>query len=452
MTRARLSAALLTAALMTQGCAHYAPAPIALDALPRRLDAARLDDKPPGVAWTSTDLLAAAMSRNPTIAEAAAKYRTAQAAAKAARVGPSITLTLTAEYAKDPSASSRWLYGAGSDIPLDIGPRRDARLSSADLTAVQALYDFGEALWTVRTALRRAIVARQAADEELTLALAWSDLRRKRADRLERRVVAGEDDRSAALVARADLNTAERRVAEARSRRDAADSDLAGALGLTPQAVRALALTPETPSADPEDLVARRRAAALNRRDVLRAVIDYDLAEQALRLEIARQYPEIHIGPGYTWERGLTKLPFNLGLVLPPTDLNRAAIAQAEAKRAEAGRSLEAVQAAALGGVDQAQTALASARALETRIARDEMKTVERQAAGALRAARAGETDMTDALQAQAAVIETQLALADARKTSALAVVDLEDALRAPFAPTEAAVLDQSLKTLGAAR
>nr|QQZ49430.1 hypothetical protein JKL49_20890 [Phenylobacterium glaciei] len=70
---------------------------------------------------------------------------------------------------------------------------------------------------------------------------------------------------------------------------------------------------------------------------MLRAVVDYDLAESALRTEVARQYPEVRIGPGYTYDHGVQKIPFNLTLVLPPLDLNRAAIAQAEARRTEAG-------------------------------------------------------------------------------------------------------------------
>ncbi len=449
MRSAASRAALLTAAWLVAGCAHYTPAPVQPAALPARLDVAHLDEKPTGATWTSADLLAAALTRNAAVAEAAAKYRTALAAAKAARVAPGATLTLTAEYANDPSTSSPWLYGASSDIPLDVGARRSTRVGSADLAAVQALHDYADAAWTVRTALHKALAERAAASQELTLARQWADLRQQRAERLDRRLAAGEDDRAVALTARADLNAARRRETEAAGRRDAADAALAQALGVSSAAVRDLVIAPEAPQPDLSDLAARRRTAALSRRDVLKAIIDYDLAENALRLEVAKQYPEIHLGPGYTWERGLTKLPFNLGLALPPWDLNRAAIAQAEAKRAEAGRSLEAAQAAVLGAVDQADAALRAAQSSEA-AAQHDLPSAQRQAAAADRAAKAGETDRIDALQAHALVAEALLAQADARKASALAVIDLEDALRTPFDPAETAVLDQSIKTLEA--
>ncbi len=448
--RSSRAALLLAVAGLAAGCAGYAPAPVRLEALPRRIEAARLDERPAGAPWTSANLLAAALSRNPAVAEAAAKYRTARAAAKAARIAPSITLTLTTEYAKDPSASSNWLYGAGPDIPLDVGARRGTRITSADLTAVQALYNYGEALWTVRTTLRRAIVERQAADAELVLARQWTELRRRRAERLDRRVAAGEDERALALAAHGDFNAAARRVSEALGHHATADTALAQVLGVSPAAVHDLVIMPDAAAPDLADLSARRQAAPLNRLDVLKVVIDYDLAENALRLEVAKQYPEIRLGPGYTWERGLTKLPFNLSLVLPSTDLNRAAIGQAEAKRAEVGRSLEAIQASVLGAVNQAQAALLTARASEAQVGDKDLPTAQRLAAAAARSAQAGETDKVDVLQADAAAIETRLALGDARKASALAVVDLEDGLRASFAPAETAVLDQSLKTLGA--
>jgi hypothetical protein len=186
-----------------------------------------------------------------------------------------------------------------------------------------------------------------------------------------------------------------------------------------------------------------------SRRDVLRAVIDYDLAESALRLEIAKQYPEVHVGPGYTWDHGVSKLPFNLGLVLP-TDLNRSAIAQAEAKRAEAGRALEAVQAAVLAAVDQAQGALSATATTQALIRDRDLPVAQRLAASAARSRQAGETDRVDELGAQATLLETELSVLDARRTAAGAVVDLEDALRTPFDPAETLLLQNATRTLGA--
>jgi CRISPR system Cascade subunit CasA len=248
-----------------------------------------------------------------------------------------------------------------------------------------------------------------------------------------------------ALTAQAELAVAEQRLAAARGRRDTATASLAQALGVSPGAARDLALAPPGGPPRLDDLAAWRRDAALSRRDVLRAVADYDLAENALRLEVAKQYPEVRLGPGYMYDHGVDKLPFNLSLVLPTYDLNRHAIDQAEVARAAAGRSLEAVQADALAAVDTAAAALSAARADQDRIAARALPAAREAAAAAARAVRAGEGDRTDDLAARAAELDAELSLRDAERTSALAVVDLEDALRRAFDPAETAALQAAL-------
>ncbi len=439
--------ALAGAALTLSACVAYAPAPVRLDAYPDRRAATQLSAPADGHDWTGAELLAEALRNNPAVAEAAAKYRTARAAAKVSHVPPPASLTLTAEYAK--SEPKQWLYGATSDIPLDIGGRRQTRIDAADLAALQALYDYGEAVWTIRTALAKARTERAFADAEVAQAREVEVVRQTRADRLDRRVAAGEDDRSLALTARGELETARRRVSDAQSRRAAADAAMAGALGVPVLAVRDLRLAPATTMPNTLDVPAAARAAALTRRDVLRAVVDYDLAEGALRLEIAKQYPEVRIGPGYTYDHGVAKLPFNLALTLPPQDLNRAAIAQAEAKRAEAGRSLEAVQAAALTAVDAAEAATTAARVAANQVQSRDIPNADALAATTARSLAAGAADRVDDLGARALALETRLTLLDARKAQALAEIDLEDALRAPFDPAELILLETTSRTLG---
>lgn len=73
-------------------------------------------------------------------------------------------------------------------------------------------------------------------------------------------------------------------------------------------------------------------------------------------------------------------------------------------------------------------------------------------AAATARSLAAGEADRVDELGARAVALETRLTLFDARKAQALAGVDLEDALRAPFDPAELALLETTSRTLGDAR
>lgn len=441
------SAARALTCLLLAGCATYQAAPVSTADFPAKLAARSLPAR--GAPYSDAELLALALTSSPEVANARAKYDAAVAAGRVARQAPSPTLTLTAEYSKDAGGSSPWLYGLGADFPLDLGARRGARLTSADLTALQALYDYGETIWGVRNAVVRAAAELRAAGQGAPLADQALALRRERFDRLARRVVAGEDARSVELLAQSDMLIAQRRVADVQARRIAARASLASALGLPASAIDAMVLTPAADVAvDLAALAQWRGEAALSRRDVLRAVADYDLAEAALRLEIAKQYPALSVGPGYTWERGVTKLPFNLGLTLPPYDLNRANIARAEAARAQAGAALEAVQAAALSAVDQSAAALTAARAVQDQIRTRDLPLADRTAASMRAGVAAGEFDRTDQLAADTMALEAKIAAADALRAADLAIIDVEDALRRPLDPTQADLL--KAKTAGA--
>jgi CRISPR system Cascade subunit CasA len=430
----------LLAALGLSGCVAYAPAPRHPDRFVADLGARTLPAK--AGPWSGSELLAVAIVQNPQVVEARAKYATALAAVKAAKAPQGPSLTLTAEYANE---TPHWGYTGAVDVPLDYGARRSTRIDTARLQALQAWYDLGEAVWSVRTDLEKARGDLLASEAEIVLARQSADLRRQRFERLERRVAAGQDARTVAIQAQTDLVSAERRLAAAQGRRDQARAALAKALGVSPAAVGGLVLAalPEAPALG--DLAAWRRDAALSRRDVLRAVADYDIAENALRLQVAQQYPTLSIGPAYNYDHGVSKYPVSVGLALPPWDLNKGQIAQAEKARAAAGRSLELAQANALAAVDAATAALATARDDEARTRTRDVPLAERTAANAERATQAGETDRTDALNAQAAEVDARLALNDARHALAGATADLEDALRRSFDPAETAQIESEM-------
>lgn len=430
------------AAALASGCTHYVAAPLRPEAFQPAFDARRLPERPGGAPWMGAELLGAALDRSPAVAEAAARYAAASRAIRVARNPPDMVLTLTAEY-----ADSAYPFGpaAALDLPIDRGGRRDARIAQAELQALQALYDWREAAWTVRTALARARADLAGADAEVSLADAAVALRRERVERLRLRVAAGEDARSQQLVVAADLLSAQRRADEARGRRGAARLALAQALGLPASAVADLRLGPPLEPASLAELPRWRAQASQERRDVLRALVDYDLAENALRLEVARQYPAVHVSPGAYWDHGVFKAPFNAVLTLPPRDGNRAAIAQTEAARTAAARAVETAQAGVLGAVDGAAGALQVAEAVRARVRDADLPAARRMETDAERKLRAGEGDRVEELGTRAALADTQVTLADADRARRTALVALEDALHRAFDPAEAAVLDARL-------
>src|SRR5262249_22131110 len=98
-----------------------------------------------------------------------------------------------------------------------------------------------------------------------------------------------------------------------------------------------------------------RDKALLNRADVLGALAEYEASQAALQLEIANQYPDITLGPGYTYDMGAHKYLLGLsGIALTLFNRNEGPIAEATARRGEAAAHVTAVQAQAVGEADQA--------------------------------------------------------------------------------------------------
>lgn len=443
-------------------CVSYHPAPLAPSEIARSYQSRVLDAAAAaaevkriaptaqwtGETWDRLSLLAAALGANPTIAEARAHTASLEAAVRAAKAGPSTTLTLTAEYARNAPESSPWLYGVTSDIPLDVGGRRSSRVDAATLAAVGARYDYAEAVWTVRMSIRRAMAEEMLAAREVEIGEALMQVRARQLTALERRVVGGEAVRSDLERARADAAGDGRRVVDAQARRMAALAVLADAVGVPPAEIENAVLSWagfDAPRSLPEpDISSQREVALPGRADVLRAVADYDQTEADLRGEVAKQWPEIHLGPGYTWERGLEKLPFSLGLVLPPGDLNRGAIAAAEARRKEAGVHLEAVIVRGQAAIEAALIEQRAAYAALARVREVDITAAKRFAAQADQELANGAIDRVDWSAAQVGLALAELAEIEALRRVHAADAALEDALRRPLEGPELQIAPQN--------
>jgi len=398
--------------------------------------------------WDQLALFVAMLEYNPDIASARAGMLRAIAEERAASAPVGPTLTLSTEYAGATTESSPWLVGAALDVPLDIGGRRAARLDTAGLKTAIARYDYLEAIWTARQALRAALVNRIISFRQSNVGLQLVALRERHFAAVARRVTAGETTRADLERIRADLSEARRRATDASTRVIAETrtiahltgvpvSDLSGAKIIWEEFDAPISFEPDPRS---------RRAALVARADILRIMSAYEQSEAELRGEVARQYPAISVGPGFTWERGLIKLPFSLGLVLPPLDLNRRAIAAAEAKRAEAGRLLEAAVTNATAAIDAAEIEAHAAREALAAIRLNELPAAVRLAAQADREIRVGAIDRTDWAASQSGSLVARLAELDALARVHAADTMVELALRRPLAGPELNIVG----TLGA--
>lgn len=427
----RVCLILASSGLLLSACVSYAPQPLA----PTQL--AAVTPLPAGAA--ATDLLALALQRSPDVAAARARLASALATRKASKAYPAITLTLMSEYSRDADPQRPWLWGAAADLPLDYGARRDARVTTADVDVAKARADLAEAVWRARQGLRSAQA--HLADARAVATAAKDLLYRRLAleAALQQRVAAGEEARDGLDTARQASLQAQATLTQAKGDEEAALVELAHALDTDAASVADLpvAASPHVSNNDGATLYARL--------DILTAVADYDLSESQLRLAVAEQYPGVTVSPGYTWERGVVKLPLNLSLALPPLDGNRAHIDAAQSARLAAGKALEALVKSDLAAVAQARAQWRSIAALSQQIETHDAPLAAQMAARAAAAQRQGESDRISLMQAQIAELETHLALVQAQTSADQARLALEDARHIPFDLAEARDLSAAL-------
>jgi outer membrane protein TolC len=253
-----------------------------------------------------------------------------------------------------------------------------------------------------------------------------------------RRVEVGEAARPELDVFRIDLITTQ--AAYRLARGDAAQSRaaLANAISLPPSALTNATWAvptfdvPLSPAVLPVALV--QRAGMLHRADVRRSLSDFAVADVSLRLALARQYPDLVLSPGYSFEEGFAR--YILAATLEPLALfhrNQGSIAVADAQREEAATRFERLQATAIGDLERARIRYGAAFD-GWREASDQLTTVQRdRVEAARRSLAAGEGDRLGLATAQLQAITAARARLDALTEVQTALGALEDAMQQPL-------------------
>jgi outer membrane protein TolC len=230
---------------------------------------------------------------------------------------------------------------------------------------------------------------------------------------------------------RLDVSEAQRQQVESRAR-------VAEGIGVPVSALKGVEVSYDLTSlpADLDRLTSSevRRQALLRRPDVLAALSDYAASEAALQLEIAKQYPDVHLNTGYEYDQGLEKWgTLGFGVDLPLLNRNEGPIAQAEARRKQAAARFEALQAKVIADIDRGlavyevvSKSRAGTEALLT-TQRKQQESVEQQL-------KAGAADRLDVLTAQLELATSELAVEDGQTKFHQALGALEDTVQRPLA------------------
>jgi outer membrane protein TolC len=441
------------AVALVAGCARYHPQPLSPAETATRLENRSLANPDlkafleknlnrnlnpwPAAKWDFEMLTLAAFYYQPSLDVARAAWAEARAGITTAGARPNPTFSYMPQYVFHPEGMPPWVHTLTLDIPLETAGKRGARIAQAQHLSESARLDIAAIAWQVRAQLRIAVIDLVSATRRESFLGKQLALQEQIVASLEQRREAGAVAATEVIPARLllhktrlDLSDAQRQQAEARAR-------VAEAIGLPLSALKDVEVVYDLASLPPDlgRLTSSevRRQALQRRADVLAALADYDASEAALRIEIAKQFPDIHLNPGYEYDQGLEKWGFlGFGVELPVLNRNEGPIAQAEARRKHAAASFEALQARVIAEIDRA-LAVYQATAKTRESAEALLATQRKQQAAVEQQSQAGAADRLDVLTAQLELAASELALEDGQTKLHQALGALEDAVQRPL-------------------
>ncbi len=444
----------LFAALILLGCAarRYQPAPIVSTETASRLETRNLAD--PGLhafveknvghtvapwppkTWDSAMLYLAALYFSPALDAARARVGESQAAIVTAGARPNPSLSIT------PGIPSPYLFNLDFSVPIETAGKRGHRIQTARSLDQAARFDLADSAWKVRSGVRIALLNYLLAARSLDLLRSEETIRGEQVNILQQRFSVGEIPRPEVDLSRIELSKAHLAINTVEGQLAEAKAALAASIGIPVAGLQGLDFSwtdldspPSAESLSPEEI---QRDAVLNRLDVRRSLAQYAATEADLQLEISKQYPDLQIGPGYTYEERNSFFVIGFSTTLPLFNRNQGPIAEAEARRKEAAAAFREKQAQVIAGGERALAPYTAALKELAKVDQSLSKLQDSQLQMMQQAVRLGEEDRLslNGVQIQSAVLARVRLDALARAQNALG--ELEDAVQRPLDPDDA--------------
>lgn len=451
---------------LLSGCATYHAQPIEPTALIQSFEARTLHDPDlqryvtahldsdadswsPGV-WDFTMLTLAAFYFSPELDIARTKRGTSQATILTAAQRPNPLLQLPLKYTTNPKDggspyTSPYTFGLGLDIPIETAGKRGYRIAQAQQFSNAARFNIGNVAWQVRSRLRGQMLNLYTAIQRTLILEKQINAQQQIVEMLDKRLSVGAASTPETYQAcitltqnRLDLEKVQRQIVEARTQ-------MASTIGLPISAIINANVRFDAFERIYSDIPSdtARRHAILNRADLLAALAEYEARQATLQLEIAKQYPDIYIGPGYTFDAGAHKFTLPIfGMSLPIFNQNQGPIAEAVARRKEVAARVNALQAQAINDMERGVQAYHAALQ-NLHISKSLLSFDDRHLQALQMSFRTGETNRLALTLGQRETHVNKLAHLDALVRLQESIGQLEDAMQQPLSATDLHVIHE---------
>lgn len=382
-------------------------------------------DQLPLQTWGLEELFYCALFFHPSINLSKAKSHAAtlSVATTAKSAIPTINANLARSNDPDP-IKKPYALGLSIDMPLDIANKRQIRVDSAKHLVDIVELQIAQTGWEIRSRLTQTWQDYQAKLDQIRVLSEEQAQYQSILEIYKKRVELGYTSNVELSTASIQMQINAIGLNQAKQQLQTLHHQLASHTGLTLAQFDKLTLKRVTSNQSIQDwsLPDLKKNALLNRLDLRIALLRYASMEAKLKLEIANQYPDLIISPGYAYEFGDSVWSLGLSGLLSLLHKNELAIAEATQLREVEAAQFEVLQNQIIADTTSAYTELMEARTglIKQKKLLDEQQSHEKRMANLFNAGQ------IDRLNFTLAKLETVLA----EKTLAAAQYQYNDALR----------------------
>jgi len=370
MSLARRLVSAAVAAVLAAGCTKYHPQPLSPETSAAAFGRRTLADTALTLflaAWDSTHstswdpqrLALTAWYFRPDLEVQRRAWHTAQAAEITAGMRPPIGVAGAVERADNSGPfEAPWTVTLGLVFRIELGGKRGARIAAAQARALAAELQARVVAWQIASDVRTAALSVVQGDSSVAGWTRRVEQSQQVADQVARLYQADAIGQSTVDQSASEVKLAGSELAVANTQVIGARAVLAQLIGVPSAAIDTLRIDASgavgcgwTEQKSLEEL----RALALRRRyEMGVALADYAVAEADLKVEITRQYPDLELAPGYSWDQGLHRWIAALALPNLLLNKNKGPIGEAIARRNQVASSVESTQQTVLSQVEVA--------------------------------------------------------------------------------------------------
>lgn len=316
--------------------------------------------------WDLNALTMCAHYFHPSLNVARAQWKAAQMAEKSAAEKP--LPTINTHFSRSNQANqdiNPFAYQFSIDIPIETQNKRQIQIKGFSHLSEVAKLEIAQTAWQLRQQISTTLNEMRWHETQQMLLTNEIAHHQSIEAMLEKRKQHGLASSLELSHAKLQLQASQMVLENLKTQKVTLQSQLAEHLGLPLEAVKSLQLNINTAEKEAAiDAKNIQKTALLNRLDARIALEQYQVAENKLKLEIAKQYPDITISPGLAYEFGDTVWSLGFSGLMNLLKRNKVSIAEAEQVREVEVAKFEALQANIIGEANLVNAQLAEMQQL----------------------------------------------------------------------------------------